>query len=128
MTTESRINLIMHGLPSELRKQIDRKDIENVDSLMNKLSIFEPPAKGHRQSEKNGEKFGKKIVARQGTSESQTASDKRNPCGLRESLGFSNRFHAENKCWNKPKARTSQAKVNLNEDLDQEENLNEQKN
>ena len=30
-----RINLIMHGLPSELRKQIDRKDIENVDSLMN---------------------------------------------------------------------------------------------
>ena len=72
LTTESKINQIVVGLLPNIRKLLDRKDITDVESLMNTLSKFETPIKSNQQQPKyDGEQQNKRVVNQQEKVESQ---------------------------------------------------------
>lgn len=59
MTKESRITLIVIGLPANIRRRIDKDDIEDIESLINDLSKFGTSFK-YKKWDTAGEKYDKK--------------------------------------------------------------------
>ena len=122
MTTESKINSIVVGLPQEIRSQIDKKDVTGVDELMSILSKFETPMKYQKQPWKNdGVQNVKNIEKRNKSPNEKQGSAEKKPCPICLKMNLRNRFHPEEKCWNrKPSVPTPH--INLNEDATEPEN------
>ena len=120
MTVESRINLIVFGLPSEVRKLVDREKIDGVESLINQLTKFESLKKQDPPQSRN-KSYNTNYEA---TSGFEKSMKKKEPCGICESLNFPNRFHPVDKCWNKEKKKTPFRRINLNENPENIEETN----
>ena len=119
MTVESRMNLIVFGLPSEVRRRIDKKDISGIDSLMNELSLFEPPMKTQQQQPQRKNRDDGVARKTDASNTSMNASKWRQemkPCTICENLNLRSRFHPAEKCWNRGKKKIPGAHVNLNKD------------
>lgn len=117
MTVETRINLVVFGLPSELRGRIDKKDITDIDSLMNELTLFGSAVKQQTPSWRNrSDKYAKKSETPTDQPIPPRSSNEKRPCAVCEALNFPNRFHPSDKCWNKGK-KIPGARINLNEEV-----------
>lgn len=116
MSTTSRINLIVVGLPLYIQDKLDRDEILNTDLLMNKLRLYESgPNKQKRE-----EKFKDNSAFPSGKSNTEkynntkkTFSEKK-PCFMCESLNKPDRYHPLQVCRNRQKF-LEMKKVNLAE-------------
>ena len=86
LTLNSQINLIMIALPPFVRSKFLKQDFTTMDDLLSRLSQIEP-----------------KINKQNKTDNMQESQSPKKPCRHCEKLGFKNRFHPENLCWNKNK-------------------------
>lgn len=96
ITIQSRINLVVMGLPHTLMDKLDRSFIENHGDLMSELSKFEcAPEKG------DGTKFAQTRItsSSKGNQNFLSRVSGRKPCSLCEKAGFT-RFHSVATCWN----------------------------
>ena len=117
MTTGSRINLIVLGLPIHIQNKLDRENIEDTDDLMNKLgqydlapqTTFQVKQLSRRMPEEASTSY-KKLT------QGKLIDTKRKPCTICESLNFPGRFHPQENCRNKNKL-TRVNQVNLNQVL-----------
>lgn len=111
MTVETRIMLIVFGLPAETHRFLDRTKIQDVETLMNELNKLESPSRQFQKEtkEKNWESAGEK-----------------KPCSKCEAMNMPNRFHPIEKCWNRGKSNTKSAKINFNQDSNRDWNENKQ--
>lgn len=113
MTEESKKNLIVFGLPSEIRQKIDPKDVTGVESLLNELSKFNGSKKQYQpqQSSNRDNRYGSKTPTK-------AANQEKKACPKCEELGLKKRFHPLDKCWNKDRAKEPKLKINLNEEIE----------
>ena len=117
MTVETKINLIVFGLASELRGRIDKKDITDIDSLMNELTLFGSATKQQTLSWKNrSDGYAKKTETPKDHPIPPRSSNVKRPCAVCEALNFPNRFHPSDRCLNKGK-KSPEARISLNEEL-----------
>ena len=128
MTTESKINQIVVGLPPNVRKLIDRKEIIDVESLMNTLSKFEASIKSNYQQSRNEANQPNKKMANpsKASKEKPELRDKR-PCSICANMNFPNRFHPVEKCWNKDEGRIPGMQVHMNDKFVKAETADEAK-
>ena len=94
MTMMSRINLIVAGLPNNIREKLDREHIDSTDTLFNELRKFDP----YQQLS-----LTQKPVLNTPSEKKEFSRAMKAPCHVCQSLGFSNRFHASTVCRNKGK-------------------------
>lgn len=107
MTTESRINHIVMGLPLRIQEKLDREEIEETDQLINKLGQYEFENK--KQDTLSGEKRQAKLKL-----VSERSMPEKKPCSICESLGFPERYHPIEKCRNRDRYQ-QKLKFNLTE-------------
>lgn len=117
MTVDSRINLIVFGLPPNVRRCIDKKNVKDVESLMNELSVIEPSVKFVQpQAKFRDSRDPNKMILPRDASKETTWSGEKKPCAICESLNLRNRFHSSERCWNRQRKNNLERRVNLNEE------------
>lgn len=98
ITIQSRINLVVMGLPDTLMDKLDRSYIENHSDLMSELSRFEcAPEK----SDVMKSVLTKATSSPNGNQNPLFRTSGRKPCPLCEKAGFT-RLHSVATCWNNP--------------------------
>ncbi|KAK9873632.1 hypothetical protein WA026_023417 [Henosepilachna vigintioctopunctata] len=91
MTENTRINLIVCGLPSYVYNKFNIKEVSSSVKLMNILGTY------NNISKKNQSNLRMKLSSFQ----------EKKPCTVCEKLGFSGRFHPVEMCWNKDKKKVN---------------------
>lgn len=110
MTMTTRINLIVVGLPENIRNKLDKEEIRTTDQLFKQLGRYENGKQRKEVPKEERAQGPRKNIAKQ--------SEKK-PCGICESLKLYNRFHPAEKCFNKDRRAREKfvpkKTVNLNE-------------
>lgn len=119
MTDTSRINLIVVGLPTEIRDKLDREQLKTTDQLLNRLGRYENVGqhkKDFLRDEKtvNPKSYPPKLIEKK-------------PCGVCESRKLYNRFHPEEKCFFKNRSNPRdkpypKREINMNESVASDDN------
>lgn len=112
-----RIYQIVFNLPVEIRNKLEREKIKNMEELMSevkKINDYDQvttnwEVKKNEEKKKDSEK--NKLLDNQ--------KGKKTPCKKCESLGFRNRYHPIQACWNK---KIYRGEVNIAEEDKDEEN------
>lgn len=111
MTAQTRINLIVVGLPIDVQDKLDKEDITTTDKLFNKLARYENKNEQRNAAPREGKPRVENKVS--------LPVSERKPCHICESLKLPNRFHAPERCFNKnrlPRERPAPKRtVNLGE-------------
>ena len=120
LTIQSKINLIVMGLPIKLQDKLDKEEI-TIEKLTKELKKINNSFTGEQKTwelKKNEEPNNwkkeefKKVLG----------VDKK-PCVVCEKIGLKNRYHPVQKCWNK--SMSINKKINLNEEETQEDDVSE---
>jgi len=124
LAIDTRINLIVLGLPVYIQNRIDKEEIKTLENLMNELRKLEPLTESRRskfrKKEETGRTSPKLLTVR--------AQSERKPCPICEGIGKPNRWHPEALCRSKKEASEKIKLVN-NTELEKELNKNvDQKN
>lgn len=91
MTDETMINLIVYNLPSSIQEKLERAKFKKIGDLYDELAKLNDL----RSNVSNINDRQKKPERR------QQQSIERKPCETCKELGFNDRFHPIEKCWNK---------------------------
>ena len=117
MTSTSRLNLIVIGLPIYIQEKLDREGINDTDELINKLGQYDNGQRGQKDVSllrKSGNRFGEpNLFERKHQTNWGKVSEKK-PCNICESLNYPNRFHPLERCRNRDR-NLSRVNINLNE-------------
>ena len=95
LPTIARVNLVVVGLPSNVREKLDRSEISTQADLMSALGALEhlalkaPPLSEKQNKQTDNKKPNKK--------------SEHKPCSICAKLGNPQRYHPESICWNNPK-------------------------
>ena len=110
----SRMNLIVLGLPIFIQDRLDREELPDTDTLINKLGQFEssvkysPPIVGSERRTREQSQFEK----RTNSNMTPGTTPNRKACSVCELLGFPARFHPIEKCRNRDR-NSSRMRVNV---------------
>ena len=119
MTTTSKINLMVMGLPIHMQEKLDIEEITSIEKLMIEIKKINNSTFERRRLEVTKKEDFKKL----------TIPNKK-PCAICEKLGYKNRFHSTQICWNN--TASIKKSINLNEEETENEYLqiseDEQKN
>ncbi|CAH2098983.1 unnamed protein product [Euphydryas editha] len=82
-------DLIVAGLPTNLRSKLDRQEMANPTLLFSAL----------RMHENQNNNIQKKIMEKKSSTKSEAEWRKKTPCQICYKIGKKNRFHSEDLCW-----------------------------
>ncbi|KAK2578301.1 hypothetical protein KPH14_011923 [Odynerus spinipes] len=100
MTTTSRINHIVVGLPSDIHEKLDKEEITTTEKLMNQLRRYSSAT--DRIPSNPPQKLIPGIAVQQTKNKNKAPGPTvRKPCSICESIGKPNRYHPPEICWNR---------------------------
>lgn len=91
ISIKSRIFLVALGLPPFIRNRLHHKKINTQNDLISEINLLESLVKPKSSKFQNSIEKNKTV----------NTSKNYKPCTICEKLGFLNRYHPENTCWNK---------------------------
>jgi len=115
-TTQSRINMIVVGLPLEVQDELDCEEITSIEKLFVELRKLDDAfSKKKKEVTSKSETTSKSKDKLEDKRKKPDKQDEKKPCFMCAALGWPNHYHPTSECRNKNVYSTKIKEVNLNE-------------